>query len=132
MLKALPLAEPAITGGKWQALAPACDAAFPETRAEVKLPASTLDAQLGCSLLADYVEGALRNQEANYAADLKPVREMRLGLDNRIGALLAHAGKRDSADQKASRDKAMRAIVHAGPAGSVLDACVARYSGSGA
>ncbi|MBU3079190.1 hypothetical protein [Sphingomonas quercus] len=127
VLKALPAAEPAITGGKWQPLGTACDAAYPETTAPARLPASSLDAQLGCSLLADYVETALRTQESTYTKDLDPIHKMRLGLDNSIGAKLARAGKKDGEDQKASRDKAMNAIAHAGAASEVLAACVKRY-----
>lgn len=127
VLKALPAVEPAITGGKWQPLGTACDAAYPETTAPARLPGSSLDAQLGCSLLADYVETALRSQESRYAKDLDPIHRMRLGLDNSIGAKLARAGKTDGADQKASRDKAMNAIAHAGAAGDVLAACVTRF-----
>jgi hypothetical protein len=128
VLKTLPEVEPEVTGGKWQPLGPACELAFGETTAPPRLPANPLEAQLGCSQLADYVEGALQSQETTYAEALQPIHAMRLALDNRIGAKMQSAGKTDLVDQKRPRDKAMNAIVHAGAAAETLRQCVRRFS----
>lgn len=129
VLKALPQAEPTVTEGQWQALVPACEAAFPHATAPARLPDGALDAQLGCALLADYVEGALQSQEVRYATDLQPIRQMRLGLDNRIGARLHQAGAADAEAQQAPRDRAMDRIVRAGAAAPMLATCVERFPG---
>jgi hypothetical protein len=117
-----------VTGGKWQALAPECELAFAETTAPPRLPANPLDAQLGCSQLADYVEGALQSQETAYADALKPIHAMRVALDSRIGATMQKAGKADLEEQKGPRAKAMNAIVRAGSAAQTLKLCVRRFT----
>ncbi len=127
VLKRLAEVEPAITSGKWQALVPACAAAYPDAAGPVELPEAPLDAQLGCSLIADFLGRTLQSQEANYVAELEPARAMRAKLDNRIGAKLANAGQTDRDDQKGARSRAMAGIVRAGSPGPVLAACVKRF-----
>lgn len=127
VLKRLPEVQPAITSAKWQTLVPACAAASPDATGPVELPKAPLDAQLGCSLMADFLGRTLQSQEANYVAELEPARAMRAKLDNRIGAKLANAGKTDGDDQKGARSRAMAEIIRAGSPGPVLAACVKRF-----
>lgn len=128
VLKTLPQVEREVTGGDWQALAPSCELAFSETTAPSRLLTDPLQAELGCSMLAAYVEGALQSQESVYADSLQPIHAMRLALDGRIGAKLQGAGKGDVAQQKGPRDAAMHRIVRVGAAADTLKACVRRFS----
>lgn len=132
VVKQLPVVEPGITSAKWQPLAPECDAAFPQARGPAKLPAETGDAQLGCSLLADYVESAMRSQEATYADQLGPVTKMRIALDSKLGARFARAGQKSMGAQQDARGAAMNRIVHAGAIGPVLEECVERFGAKNA
>lgn len=127
VLKTLPQVEPAISGGRWEMLVPACELAFPDMKARPELPAAVLDAQLGCSLLAQYVARALQSQQSSYADALGTLTRMRAALDDRIAARLADAGQTGAARQRDERARAMRAIVRGGAAKPMLDRCVEKY-----
>jgi hypothetical protein len=128
IVKRMPQLEPKITEGKWQALIPACQAAFPEAeRADVSLPADNLDAQLGCSALAQFTATALEPAKSHYASELADYRRLRGRLSDKVGpALRARAGGSATA-QRAAEDKAMAKIARAGPPVAVLGECARRF-----
>ena len=72
--------QESITGGKWQELAPACDAAFPAAgKTDVTLPEGRLDAQLACEELAEFASVALEGEEINYGNELAAYRRRHVG-----------------------------------------------------
>lgn len=118
-----------VTNGKWQDLAPACRAAFPAAAqtGEVKLPANQLDAELGCSELAQFTATALDADKAHYAAQLSDYRRLRTKLSDRLGpALRSRAGSNLTA-QRAAGDKALAGIAQLGSPVAVLDQCLKRF-----
>ncbi|HMC93070.1 MAG TPA: hypothetical protein VKI45_11475 [Allosphingosinicella sp.] len=128
IVKRMSVLEPQITSGKWQELAPACKAAFPEAEAsEVALPKDRLDAQLGCSALAQFMATALEPAKSRYAGALADYRRLRGKLSDRLGpGLRARVGS-STAAQRAAEDKAMAAIARAGSPVAVLAECAARF-----
>jgi hypothetical protein len=118
-----------VTSGKWQDLAPACRAAFPAATdtSEVRLPSDRLDAQLGCSELAQFTATALGADQAHYPTELADYRKLRSKLSDRMGsALRSRVGSSLSA-QRAAGDKALAAIAQLGSPVAVLDQCLKRF-----
>ena len=118
-----------VTSGKWEDLAPACRAAFPAAvpGGDVKLPANPLDAELGCSELAQFTATALEADKAHYAAQLSDYRRLKTKLSDRLGpALRARAGSNLTA-QRAAGDKALAAIAQRGSPVAVLDRCLKQF-----
>lgn len=117
-----------ITAGQWQALAPACRAAYPEAeKAEATLPADRFDAQLGCDELGDFMATAMGSQEADYGAQLGGYREMARKLDQTLGpGLRSRAGADLPAQQKARRE-ALAEIAKVGSPAAVMAQCVERF-----
>ena len=118
-----------VTSGKWQDLAPACRAAFPAAAAggDVKLPADRLDAQLGCSELAQFTATALGTDEAHYAAELGDYRKLRTKLSDRMGPALRGRVGSDLTRQRAAGDKALAAMAQLGSPVAVLDQCLKAF-----
>lgn len=117
-----------ITGGKWQALVPACDAAFPAAgKTEVTLPSGRLDAQLACEELADFTDVALEAADAHFANELAAYRRMRSALNDELApGLRARAGAGLEA-QGRERKRALAAAAQLGSPIAVLDACMERF-----
>ena len=118
-----------VTNGKWQDLAPACRAAFPAAAqtGEAKLPSDRLDAELGCSELAQFTATALEADKAHYAAQLSDYRRLKTRLSDRLGpALRSRAGSNLTA-QRAAGDKALAAIVQRGSPVALLDQCLKQF-----
>ena len=128
IVKRMPALEPEITAGKWQALAPACDAAFPEAASgDVTLPADKLDAELGCRGLAQFVATALEPAKSRYAGPLADYRRLAGKLSDKVGpALRARVGSAPAA-ARAAEDKAMAKIARAGSPVAVLAECAKRF-----
>jgi hypothetical protein len=120
--------EAEVTSGRWQDLQPACAAAFPEAeRKDPSLPADRLDAQLGCSELAQFTATALDPDKAAYGAELAGYRHLRARLSDRIGpALRARAGA-DLGAQREAAGEAMARFVRQGPPISLLAECLKRF-----
>lgn len=120
--------QESITAGKWQDLAPACEAAFPVAgKTEVTLPDERLDAQLACEELAEFTSVALEGEEIHYGNELAAYRRMRSELNDALGpGLRAKAGAGLDA-QQAERHKALAAAAQLGSPMSVLDACAERF-----
>jgi hypothetical protein len=120
--------EPDVTGGKWEALVPACKAAFPDAeKTDVTLPKDRLDAGLGCSALAQFTATALEAAKAQYAQQIAAYRRLRGRLSDRIGSdLRARAGRSLDAQRRAEGE-AMAKIAHAGPPVAVLAECERRF-----
>lgn len=117
-----------VTSGKWQDLAPACRAAFPATAdGEVKLPKDRLDAQLGCSELAQFTATALDADKAYYAAQLDKYRDLRTKLSNRMGPALRSRVGSDFVKQRAAGHKALAAMAQLGSPVAVLDQCLKTF-----
>jgi hypothetical protein len=118
-----------VTGGKWQDLAPACRAAYPQVaKTEVELPAGRLDAQLVCAELADFLLTALAEQVQDYAADLSEYRRLRLALNDALGpGLRARTGAARDA-QQAEKRKALAAASGLGSPVAVMKACSKRFA----
>ncbi|MDB5692491.1 MAG: hypothetical protein JWO81_1554 [Alphaproteobacteria bacterium] len=117
-----------VTNGKWQDLAPACRAAFPAAAAgEATLPAGRLDAQLGCSELAQFTATALEADKGHYAAQLSEYRGLRTKLSDRIGPALRSRAGSDLSAQRAAGDKALAAIAQHGSPVAVLDQCLKQF-----
>ena len=128
VVKRMPALEPGITGGQWQGLVPACQAAFPDAeKADVALPADKLDAELGCEGLAKFVATALEPAKSRYAGPLADYRRLAQKIGDRVGpALRARAGGTIAA-QRAAEDKAMAKVVRAGSPIPVLAECARRF-----
>lgn len=124
----MPALQEEITEGKWEELAPACRAAFPEADKEaVTLPADRFEAQLGCDALGDFLMDRLRSQEANYGAQLSAYRAMLRKLDGTLGpGLRARAGA-DLASQQAARREALAEMAKLGSPAAAMRQCVERY-----
>jgi hypothetical protein len=120
--------EPEVTGGDWPALAPACKAAFPDAdRADVVLPKERLDAQLGCSVLAQFVATALEPAKAQYGNQIADYRRLRGRLSDRVGPdLRARVGGSVEA-QRGAEAEAMAKIVRAGSPAATLAECAKRF-----
>ncbi|HEX6375169.1 MAG TPA: hypothetical protein VFZ91_05570 [Allosphingosinicella sp.] len=120
--------QEAITGGKWQDLAPACDAAFPAAgKTEVTLPAARLDAQLACEELAEFTSLALEGEEIHFGNELAAYRRLRSDLNDALGpGLRARAGPGLEA-QGRERRRALAAAAQLGSPIAVLDACAERF-----
>ncbi|MDQ1674756.1 MAG: hypothetical protein QOC98_3318 [Frankiaceae bacterium] len=118
-----------VTSGKWQGLAPACRAAFPAAAAtgEVTLPKDRLDAQLGCSELAQFTATALEPDKAHYAAKLGEYRDLRTTLSNRMGPGLRSRFGSDFVKQRAAAHKALAAMAQLGSPVAVLDQCLKTF-----
>lgn len=120
--------QESITGGKWEALAPACDSAFPAAgKADVTLPEGRLDAQLACEELAEFASVALEGEEVHYGNELAGYRRMRSALNDALGlGLRARAGAGLEA-QTRERRLALAAAAKLGSPIPVLDACMKRF-----
>ena len=117
-----------IVAGKWQDLAPACGAAFPEAgKSEVNIPGSRFDAQLGCDELAEFMMSALEGQKREYGNELAEYRDLRQRLNNVLGpGLRARAGGNLQAQQE-ERRKALAAVARLGSPVAVMTQCVERF-----
>ena len=120
--------QESITGGKWQELGPACDAAFPAAgRTEVTLPAGRLDAQLACEELAEFTSVALEGEEVHYGNELAAYRRMRSALNDALApGLRARAGA-DADAQRRERNRALAAAAQLASPMAVLDKCTERF-----
>ncbi|HEY0414649.1 MAG TPA: hypothetical protein VGD66_16060 [Allosphingosinicella sp.] len=122
-----------VTGGKWQALIPACASAYPDAGGrEVKLPAGRFEAQLGCEELADFLATALANQEADYGNELAAWSRLRRELNDALApGLTARVGTALKAQQR-ERRKALGAIARSGQPMAVMAQCAQRFGSSSA
>lgn len=129
----MPVLEGDITRGKWADLVAPCDAAYPAAAATtpVTLPADTLDAQLGCSVLGEYLSKALASQEAAYGDDLFGYRQLGTSLDQRVASKLGARGIEGFDATKTARDKALAKVVKIGSPVPVMKACIAKYGETG-
>jgi hypothetical protein len=120
--------QESITGGKWKALAPACDSAFPAAgKTDVALPEVRLDAQLACEELAEFASVALDGEEVNYGNELAAYRRMRSALNDSLApGLRARAGAGLEA-QSRERKRALASAAKLGSPIAVLDACAERF-----
>lgn len=117
-----------ITKGKWQDLAPACAAAFPETtKTQITLPANRFDAQLACDSLADFIATALESQESEYINELAPYRQMRTKLNQQLGPGMKSRAGADLDAQRSERNKALAGIARQGSPSAAMKQCVERY-----
>jgi hypothetical protein len=117
-----------VTNGKWQDLAPACRAAFPAAAGgEATLPADRLDAQLGCSELAQFTATALEADKAQHAAELAEYRRLRTKLSDRLGPALRSRTGSNLTAQRAEGDKALAAIAQLGSPVAMLEQCLKKF-----
>jgi predicted small lipoprotein YifL len=123
--------EAGVTSGKWQPLAPECQAAYPATaRTEVELPSGRLDAQLACEELAQFLAVALEG-EAEYANELADYRLLRRELNDALApGLRARAGG-SLERQQSERHRALAAAAQLGSPVAVMAKCADRF-GKGA
>lgn len=128
VIERMPALQEEITEGKWQELAPACRAAFPEAeKSQVTLPGDRFEAQLGCDALGDFLMDRLRSQEMNYGNQLSGYREMLRKLDGTLGPGLRSRAGADLASQQAARREALAATAKLGSPAAVMRECVGRY-----
>ena len=121
--------EGGITGGDWNVLVEPCREAFPAAQAsDIALPGDTLDAQLGCFMLSDFLTTALRSQEADYGAELRRYETMQRSLDPRLGRTLSARGLTTVAETQEARSRALATAVKLGPPDQVMRVCLERYS----
>jgi hypothetical protein len=116
-----------VTNGKWQDLAPACRAAFPDADAEASLPAGRLDAQLGCSELAQFTATALDADKAHYGPQIADYRHLRTKLSDKMGPALRGRVGSDLTAQRKAGDKALAGIALHGSPVAVLDLCLKQF-----
>lgn len=117
-----------IVEGKWEALTPACGAAFPPSvSSAAALPEARLDAQLACEALADFVTTALEQQESTYPNEMSELRAMRREVNDALApGLRARAGAAREA-QTAERHEALAKAARLGPPMPVLARCSERF-----
>jgi len=116
-----------VTGAKWQGLVQPCAEAYPATQVkDPKLPGDPLKAELGCFMLADFLNSAMARQQS-YSDELSTYFKLKGKLDPRIAALLAKRGIRSADAKQSERRKALSEAVKLGPPVAVLKACVANY-----
>jgi hypothetical protein len=117
-----------VTGGKWQNLAPLCQAAYPAAeKIDVALPESGAEAQLQCNELADFLVTALQSQETSYGNEIGAYRKLRIKLNDAIApALRARAGSNLEAQQK-ERRTALAAAAGLGTPTAVMARCIERF-----
>jgi hypothetical protein len=128
VVKRMAALEPEITDGKWQALVPSCQAAFPEAeKGDVTLPVDKLDAQLGCSALAQFTASALEPAKSQYASELAGYRRLRGTLSDKVGPVLRARVGSSAQAQRAAEAKAMAKIARAGAPVAVLGECAKRF-----
>ncbi len=120
--------EAGITGGKWQDLVPACDAAFPATtKTDVSLPSGRFEAQIACEELAEFTSVALEGSEVHFGNELAGYRRMRTELNDALApGLRARAGSSSEA-QSRERKRALAAAAALGSPIPVLDKCRERF-----
>lgn len=125
---AMPALGDKVTGGKWEALKPACAAAYPVTaQTEARpLPEDRLTARLGCDGLAQFMTSALREDEANYIDRIRALDDMERAIDAEVGPTLKARGI--SPEQSIeTTNKAVAQLVGLGPPHLVLDQCVTAF-----
>ena len=117
-----------ITSGKWQELAPACKAAYPQAeKTAVELPGDRIRAGLTCDALVEFLADALRQQEAAYADQYGVMSTLSRSLDSTMGpGLRARVGGSLEAQNEA-RDKALAEAVGLGSPAAMLQQCEARF-----
>lgn len=117
-----------VTSGKWQDLGPACRAAFPVAVAtgDVELPKDRLNAELGCSELAQFTATALES-DTHYAGQVRQYRQLRAKLSDHMGPALRTRIGANLTAQRTAGDKALAAIVQLGSPVVVLDQCLKTF-----
>jgi hypothetical protein len=120
-----------VTGGKWQALGPACASAYPETRAkDVKLPAGQFEAQVACVEMAEFLTKALASQDVHYGDRLAAWNRMRRETNDALAAGLRSRTGEDLSAQQRLRRKALADAARLGPPVAVMEQCVKRFGSS--
>ena len=120
--------EAGITGGKWQDLVPACDAAFPAiAKTGVALPSDRFEAQIACEELAEFTSVALEGSERDFGNELAAYRRMRSELNDAIAPGLRASAGASSEAQSRERDRALAAAAALGSPIPVLDKCRERF-----
>lgn len=117
-----------VTSGKWQGLEADCHAAFPAATAtgEVTLPKDRLNAQLGCSELAQFTATALEGDK-HYAPQTTQYRQLRAKLSDRMGPALRVRIGADLVKQRAAGDKALAEMAKLDSPVAVLDQCLKTF-----
>ncbi|WP_157220283.1 hypothetical protein [Flavisphingomonas formosensis] len=116
-----------VTAGKWQGLVQPCAEAYPATRIQdPKLPTDALQAELGCFMLADFLNGAMARQPA-YSEELSTYFQLKGKLDPKIASLMAKRGIHSPEAKQSEQRKALSEVVKLGPPVPVLKACAANY-----
>jgi hypothetical protein len=120
--------EAGITGGKWQDLVPACDAAFPATvKTDVALPTGRFEAQIACEELAEFTSVALEGSESDFGNELAGYRRMRTELNDAIAPGLRSKAGASTEAQSRERKRALAAAAALGSPIPVLDKCRERF-----
>jgi hypothetical protein len=114
--------------GTWQTLRPACAAAFPATQVKQPvLPAKSLDSQLECYALADFLRKALGSQGPSYAEATMRYGILTGKLDMSMTPALRAAGIRNGNPLNARRAVALADATRLGQPGAVIAACEKKY-----
>ena len=128
VFKRMPTLFDATIKGKWQALRPACAAAFPATRiAQPMLPPQPLDAVLQCYVLVDFMRKALGGLHGSYSAAAERYDALARTLDTKVSPALAHVGIRNGPALQNKRAEALAAAARLGQPQAVIAACGAKY-----
>jgi predicted small lipoprotein YifL len=117
-----------VTGGDWQALSPACKAAYPVAeKTDIVLPEERFAAQLQCNELAQFLGKALAAQESDYRNELASWRHLHDRLNDAIApGLTAKAGPDLKAQLKA-RHKALAEASRLGAPTAIMARCLERF-----
>ncbi|OHT21912.1 MULTISPECIES: hypothetical protein [Edaphosphingomonas] len=130
----MPQLEAGISAGKWQDLAPACAAAYPQTQepagGPIDLPQDALRAETGCYALGAFLNKTLGGPTSAYKDRLAEFTPMNRALDAKIGAGIAARGLKPDA-AVALRSEALATMVKLGPPAGVMASCVARFTPKG-
>lgn len=129
VVKRMPELEKPVTGSKWKDAIGPCGQAFPATvaSAPINLPKDPLDAELGCSGVADFLGRGLQTTDEAAIKQITTYNDLRAKLDDSIGTKLKAGGQSGPEAQQAARYKAMATMIKLGPPTKVLDACVKTY-----
>jgi hypothetical protein len=114
--------------GKWQALRPACAAAYPATEvAHPTLPARPLDSMLQCYVTVEIMRKALGNQGAAYTEAVTGYGVLATRIDAKVSPALARAGIKGGNALRDRRAKALAAAAKLGQPPAVIQACAKKY-----
>lgn len=128
VFKRMPQLFDTVIQGKWQALRPACAAAYPAAEiAHPTLPARPLDSMLQCYVMVEFMRKALGNQGVAYTEAVTGYGVLATRIDAKVSPALARVGIKGGDALRDRRAKALAAAAKLGQPPAVIEACEKKY-----